>query len=201
LVGPGFDYVATQWGIFRAGGVAVPLCVSHPVPELVHVIDDSEPVALIADGEFEARLAPLASTRKLPLVTPASLLQSQARALPEIDPGRPAMLIYTSGTTGRPKGAISTHAILAAQLQSIVTAWQMAPSDRLLHVLPLHHLHGVLNALGAPLYAGASVEMLPRFDAAQVIEHFMSTSGSPAPPKRCQRTSARRCATASHGCG
>jgi malonyl-CoA/methylmalonyl-CoA synthetase len=176
LVGPGFDYVATQWGIFRAGGVAVPLCVSHPVPELVHVIDDSEPVALIADGEFEARLAPLASTRKLPLVTPASLLQSQARALPEIDPGRPAMLIYTSGTTGRPKGAISTHAILAAQLQSIVTAWQMAPSDRLLHVLPLHHLHGVLNALGAPLYAGASVEMLPRFDAAQVIEHFMSSS-------------------------
>jgi malonyl-CoA/methylmalonyl-CoA synthetase len=173
LVGADFSYVATQWGIFRAGGVAVPLCVSHPIPELAHVIDDSDPVALVAGPELEARVAPLASARRLPLLTPAALLQTPPGPLPDVGAGRPAMLIYTSGTTGKPKGAISTHAILGAQLQSIVTAWQMAPSDRLLHVLPLHHLHGVLNALGAPLYAGASVEMLPRFDASHVIERFL----------------------------
>ena len=34
LVPPGYDYVAVQWGIWRAGGVAVPLGMMHPVPEL-----------------------------------------------------------------------------------------------------------------------------------------------------------------------
>ncbi|NND35335.1 MAG: AMP-binding protein, partial [Saprospiraceae bacterium] len=30
MVNPGFEYVAIQWGIWRAGGIAVPLCVKHP---------------------------------------------------------------------------------------------------------------------------------------------------------------------------
>ena len=41
LIPPGFEYVATQWGIWRAGGVAVPLCISHPRPELEYVITNS----------------------------------------------------------------------------------------------------------------------------------------------------------------
>src|SRR5436309_1466145 len=39
LAPPGFSYAATQWGIWRAGGVAVPLCTSHPRPELEYGID------------------------------------------------------------------------------------------------------------------------------------------------------------------
>ena len=38
---PGFQYVATQWGVWRGGGIAVPLCVSHPLQELEYVISDS----------------------------------------------------------------------------------------------------------------------------------------------------------------
>ncbi len=42
LVPPSFDYVAVQWGIWRAGGIAVPLAVSHPVAELRHVIENAD---------------------------------------------------------------------------------------------------------------------------------------------------------------
>src|SRR5262245_32423247 len=49
LVAPSLRHVVTQWAIFRAGGVAVPLCISHPAPELAHVLDDSKPIALVAD--------------------------------------------------------------------------------------------------------------------------------------------------------
>src|SRR5947208_16878232 len=42
LAPAGWHYVATQWGIWRAGGVAVPLATSHPPAELEHVIRDSE---------------------------------------------------------------------------------------------------------------------------------------------------------------
>jgi malonyl-CoA/methylmalonyl-CoA synthetase len=44
----------------------------------------------------------------------------------------------------------------------------MTPRDHILHVLPLHHLHGILNALCAVLYAGGTCELLARFDGAEV---------------------------------
>jgi len=174
LVTPGFDYVALQWGIFRAGGVAVPLCVAHPPPELAHVIDDSKPERIVADPQFASRLRDLASARGLPLSTPAELSSAPPVQLPAIDASRSALLIYTSGTTGKPKAVITTHAIFDAQLRAIVRAWELSAEDRLLHVLPLHHLHGVLNALNAPLYAGACVEFMPQFDAAEVLARFRS---------------------------
>jgi len=169
LVAPGFEYVAVLWGIFRAGGAAVPLCVSHPAPELSHVLDDAKPQQLVADTAFEPRLRDLAAARGLTVSAPATLLAHARGELPVLAPERHALLIYTSGTTGRPKAAITTHGIFEAQLRSIVSAWELGPSDRILHVLPLHHLHGVLNALSAPLYAGARVEMLSQFDSQAVL--------------------------------
>lgn len=173
MVAPGFDYVATQWAIFRAGGVAVPLCVSHPAPELAHVLDDAKPCLVVADREHAPKLVSLCGARNLPLCAP-ELLRASALpdALPSIASDRHALLIYTSGTTGKPKAAITTHAILAAQASSIVQAWELSPSDRILHVLPLHHLHGVLNALTAPLFAGGCVELMPRFDPLAVLQRF-----------------------------
>lgn len=177
LVTPSLRYVVAQWGIFRAGGVAVPLCVSHPAPELAHVLDDCQPALIVADPEFRALIGPLARERELPLLEPAQLTAASSGALPEVTPERPAMLIYTSGTTGKPKGAISTHAILTAQMASIAQAWELQPDDRILHALPLHHLHGILNALASVLYAGATCELLPRFDAAHVWGRLRARDG------------------------
>lgn len=173
MVAPGFDYVAVQWGIFRAGGVAVPLCLSHPAPELAHVLDDAKPYLIVTDREHAPKLAALAEARALALSSPEVLRASPLpQALPSIAGDRHALLIYTSGTTGKPKAAITTHAIFAAQLSSITQAWELTASDRILHVLPLHHLHGVLNALGSLLYAGGCVELMPRFDALMVLQRF-----------------------------
>jgi len=182
LVTPSLRHVATQWGIFRAGGVAVPLCVTHPAPELAHVLDDAKPTALVADREFEALARPLAEARSIRWITPSQLAAASARVgatrdLPRVDPSRPAMLIYTSGTTGKPKAAITTHAIFAAQLHSITQAWEIDARDHILHALPLHHLHGILNALGSILYAGATCELLPRFDAEIVWQRLAARSG------------------------
>jgi malonyl-CoA/methylmalonyl-CoA synthetase len=174
LIAPGFDHVAIQWAVLRAGGVAVPLCASHPAPELAHVIDDARASIVVTDQAHAPSVAALAQARGLRHVLTETLHDAQLAPLPTIDGTRHAMLIYTSGTTGKPKGAISTHAILEAQMRAIVTAWELAPTDRILHVLPLHHLHGVLNALCAPLYAGACVEFMPRFDAPAVLVRLAS---------------------------
>src|SRR5919112_604597 len=41
MVTPGFDYVRVQWGIWRAGGIAVPLCLTYPPASLDYVITDT----------------------------------------------------------------------------------------------------------------------------------------------------------------
>ena len=64
LVTPGFDYVAVQWGIWRAGGIAVPLPMSHPPAELEYLVRDSEASIVIADADNEAVVEPLAQTRR-----------------------------------------------------------------------------------------------------------------------------------------
>jgi malonyl-CoA/methylmalonyl-CoA synthetase len=56
MVNPGFDYVKTQWAIWRAGGVAVPLCLSHPLPSLQYVIEDTQASILVVSLEYETWL-------------------------------------------------------------------------------------------------------------------------------------------------
>ena len=82
---------------------------------------------------------------------------------------RGAMLIYTSGTTGRPKGVLTTFASLQAQIQMMISAWGWTSSDVMLHILPLHHVHGVVNVLACQLWCGAVCVMLPSFDAEKVV--------------------------------
>lgn len=62
-----------------------------------------------------------------------------------------------------PAGALHTHASLAAQVQALVTSWEWQSEDRILHCLPLHHVHGIINALYCAHAVGATVEFQPKF--------------------------------------
>lgn len=74
-----------------------------------------------------------------------------------------ALIIYTSGTTGKPKGALHTHRSLNAQMKGLCEAWGWKQDDCILHALPLHHIHGIVNALYCAHYCGACVKLLPKF--------------------------------------
>lgn len=167
------SYTSVQWGIWRAGGIAVPLCDVHPMPELDYVIEDSDANVLIAEGIFIERLEPIARHRALPLMRLPDLLSSSIGPLPQVGPQRPAMILYTSGTTGKPKGAVTTHSQIEAQITTLIEAWEWTSDDHILHVLPLHHVHGIINILCCALWAGARCETLPRFDADQVWDLFI----------------------------
>ena len=175
LVAPGRDHVAVQWGIWRAGGIAVPLAMSHPEPELAALLDDARPVAIIAGAELVDRVATCAGTRRIRVATCAATLgERPSDALPELTPDRRALMVYTSGTTGRPKGVVTTHGILRAQITTLVRAWDWRDEDRILHVLPLHHVHGIVNVLCCALWTGATCEFLPRFEPAAAWERLAS---------------------------
>jgi malonyl-CoA/methylmalonyl-CoA synthetase len=92
--------------------------------------------------------------------------------LPTVAADHRALILYTSGTTSRPKGVVHTHRSIAAQISSLVEAWGWTTDDRILLVLPLHHIHGTVNVLLCALWVGATCEILPRFDADDVWDLF-----------------------------
>src|SRR5687768_9734275 len=75
LVRPGFDYVAVQRGIWRAGGVAVPLAASHPPPELEYVIRDSGAAVVVGEPACALVLAPIAAAAGVRFATTVQLLE------------------------------------------------------------------------------------------------------------------------------
>lgn len=91
---------------------------------------------------------------------------------------RRALIIYTSGTTSTPKGCVTTHENITFQASCLVKAWDYRPSDLLIHVLPLHHVHGIINGLTATLLSGATVEMHPKFDAKVIWERWQDRGSS-----------------------
>ena len=175
LVPPSFDYAALLWGVWRAGGIAVPLALAHPPPELEYTVDDCGAELLVAATSLADRLEPIAGERGIPLLLTDRVLAPGGEAeLPALDLGEPALILYTSGTTGRPKGAVLTHGNIEAQVVSLVEAWGWSRDDRILEVLPLHHTHGIVNVLTCALYSGAVCEILPRFDAERVWERILA---------------------------
>jgi len=173
LVPPGRDHVATQWAIWMAGGVAVPLATSHPPPELASVLDDAEPEVVVAHPNLVERIQPVASDRSITVLqTPALVRAGPTGNLPDVTPDRPCLMLYTSGTTGRPKGVVLSHRNLHSQLESLSEAWAWSKDDHILLHLPLHHVHGIVNVLTSALWNGATCEVLPRFRPIDVWERL-----------------------------
>jgi len=180
-VTPGFSWVATQWGIWRAGGVAVPLPLTSPAPELEYFIDDSRPSTVIGDASTLPQLSVVTSSRG----GIHALAYDELGTCPTTEPHelglkvgseRRAMILYTSGTSRRPKGVVTTHSNITAQIKSLVEAWEWSANDCILLCLPLHHVHGIINVVSCALWAGATCQMLPRFDANAVWDSIASGS-------------------------
>ena len=171
LVPGGADHAAVQWGVWRAGGIAVPLSREATVPELVHVLQSAAVGRVLAGAEPAAALREACVAGAVALLDAGALMDSGvAAALPDIDPARRAMIVLTSGTTSKPKGVVTTHANIEWQIRTLVDAWEWRADDRIPLFLPLHHVHGIVNVLGCALWSGACVEAFEGFRADAVLE-------------------------------
>ena len=171
LVEPGFEYVATQWAIWQAGGVAVPLCDAHPIESLKYYVSQSESETLLISSKYVSIGEALSAAADLSVLVVEEILLGTALAnleFPRINPERMAMILYTSGTTNLPKGVVSTHRNIQSQIKTLVEAWEWSQEDIILNVLPLHHVHGIINVVSCALWSGACVQFLPKFSAKEV---------------------------------
>ncbi|KAL8948792.1 MAG: hypothetical protein Q9222_005054 [Ikaeria aurantiellina] len=179
LVENSYDYVVTLLSILSSNGVAVPLSSSFPASELRYILDNSEALVLLSSTKFQSKAdevlreglekTPIASTIEKKLEGSQS---EEGIQLQENSNDHSGMMLYTSGTTSRPKGVVLPGSVLTAQSQSLQKAWNYTPQDHLLHVLPLHHIHGTINALLTPLFAGSTIEFLFPFNVQAVWERL-----------------------------
>jgi malonyl-CoA/methylmalonyl-CoA synthetase len=149
-------------GALSAGVPLVPLNPKLGSSELAHILGDSQPAVVL--GAPEGALDPVDA----PPPTAPIDIGAKGGALPsdaDLDDDHTALVIYTSGTTGRPKGALMPRRAISSNLDALADAWAWTREDRLVHALPLFHVHGlVLGTLG-PLRLGGRMRHLGRFDA------------------------------------
>jgi len=173
LVNPNIDYVTILWGIWKSGGVAVPLSLSATENELKHYITDSGINIIISSKNCEQKQN-IPNINDLKLINVENLETHIKTPLPRLSLERRAMIIYTSGTTNKPKGVVSTHKNIEAQITALTEAWHWSKEDHIPLFLPLHHIHGIINSLCCPLFVGAKTTMLGSFNVDRICEEISS---------------------------
>ena len=159
---PRLETAIAVTGTLAAGAAVVPVNPKAGSGELSHQLGDAAPELLLAASDADLPELPVAVRR----VSVDERSRSELRA--DVDPESVAIVLYTSGTTGPPKGVLLPHRALESNLAALAAAWQWTAEDRLVHGLPLSHIHGlVLGTLG-PLRLGGTVEHLGRFSPAGV---------------------------------
>lgn len=170
------EAIALYLATLQIGGVFLPLNTAYTGAETAYFIGDAQPRVLVCSPD---RLADHAHHAEQGLVVETlgtagdgTLLDGDGRHEEVYDASadEPAAILYTSGTTGRSKGAVLSHGNLATNCRALLEAWQYTAEDRLIHALPIFHVHGLFVAANMTLTAGASMYYLSKFDPETIID-------------------------------
>ncbi|MBL1085918.1 long-chain fatty acid--CoA ligase [Streptomyces actinomycinicus] len=171
------EFPLAYYAIAAAGGVVVPVHLLLSPGEVQHVLEDSGATLLLVHPAKEETGRAAAEAVGVPVVTLGGELEKRAAGTEPLASyvsraaDDPAVIFYTSGTTGVPKGAVLSHFNLV--MNATVNAFD-AHDVRADHItlgaLPLFHAFGQTVSLNSTWRAGATLVLLPRFDAARAIE-------------------------------
>ena len=162
----------------KLGAIMIPLNWRAPAEELRPLLEAGQPRLMFFGGEDEVVARGAASGAVLiGLDDPGPEGYAARKAVAEPVKGRAEWptdetwyLLHTSGTTGRPKAVINTYGMALVNAINIGSGVGLTAGDRTVNFLPLFHAGGIgLHTLPA-LFAGASVTVLPGFDADALIE-------------------------------
>ncbi len=176
------ELVAIHLGALAAGLAVVPLNSAHTSEELERTLDTAHPPLLVSSVEFAITHRGLAARAGFPWwVVDAEQVDLPFTVPPKVDgtgpllplarsSDDPALILYTSGTTGSPKSVPLSHGNLLANLTTLAALWQRGANDRLLHMLPAHHFHGLVLGLYGSLLAGNEIVLMARFDPRAALD-------------------------------
>jgi long-chain acyl-CoA synthetase len=166
-----YQTAALFLGSMIGGYVCAPFNLLAQRSQLEYVLAHSDCKILFTARDYEARVAealPRSGGPEVIVIDPDAPELFLEDRLPAFRPrplaaGDPALLMYTSGTTGTPKGALLSHANLAASARSVSQWHGLGAADRVLSALPLYHINGQCIATISTLYSGGAIVLPHRF--------------------------------------
>lgn len=163
-----------QFATWHLDGVCIPISSSSTSAEIEYFAKNSQCDMVVCHSDFKNRFESIQESLNLPVfmltdedisMHAKSLLSKHGKVLPD---KQDAMIIYTSGTTGTPKGVVHSHGSLEAMMTMMRDTWGWTSDDHIANVLPLHHVHGIMNVLNTALFSGAQVTLIPKYDSRAV---------------------------------
>jgi long-chain acyl-CoA synthetase len=178
------EYISALFGIWQAGGVAVPINHFLKPPEVAFLVGDAAVMALITESAYADYLPELVRVRPSLKMVPINELMS-ASSCPKMDfvpyPAVEedlALIIYTSGTTGRPKGAMLSHGNLLYNVASCREILQAVEFDRFVLLLPMFHSFMLCVCIALPLLVGGSILLIKSLHPPKNVIQEILTRGA-----------------------
>ncbi|WP_109211013.1 MULTISPECIES: AMP-binding protein [Microbacterium] len=179
------DFARVYYAALSLGAIVVPVHLLFKSDEIAYVLRDAGADLLVAAAPLLGEAAPAAASAGVPLLTvllPAGAGVNLPRLEDEAAAAEPiarhesvrasdaATILYTSGTTGTPKGAVGSHLSIVEQVHTtLIDAFDLRADDVVFGGLPLFHTFGQTAVMNIALRVGASVILLPRFDADEAL--------------------------------
>lgn len=164
------DALAAIIGLGLSGMVWVPVNAQARGPSLRHVLEHSDPRALITEADFTPRIDMCGASQPDHVLTEDSDIWlnhhhlDHPPALPKSDDL--FAIMYTSGTTGPPKGVLVTHRMMRIAAEGARRVADARPGDVFFLWEPLYHIGGA-QVIALPALAGISLAMTARFSASR----------------------------------
>jgi long-chain acyl-CoA synthetase len=179
------ETVVAYFAVWRVGACLVPVNMTEDDRRRRFILENSDARVILALAEHAA--AALSAADEIP--GGARVVQLTGEPLPGARAWRSAhetetpaadapdfsdeaLIVYTSGTTGAPKGVVLTHANILYDAHALREWNRLKPADRLMCVLPIHHVNGMIVTLVTPLYAGCATVLNAKFSPAHFWERI-----------------------------
>ena len=172
------EWIIAIYSIWMSGGIAVPVDFMSTPAEIAYIIDDCKPALVFCSEKTESALVEaIKTTEHLPIVVRIAdgMKGSDEGEYPAVKHDDCAVIIYTSGTTGSPKGVMLSFGNLLAVTETLTTGKYgndhitFSPEERLVAILPFHHVYPLQATLFAPLYAGEMICFVKEILASEII--------------------------------
>lgn len=169
-----FEWIYACYGIWNHGGIAVPIDFSMEDDTLADTLNDCRPCAVFTSQKGAQKLSRIS---KLTDHDPETIIfedmGTPRNDLPELrtelDEEDTALIVYTSGTTGAPRGVMLSYKNLMATIQGLIDFDIMRKEDRVLGLLPFHHIYPMQGTIFLPLYVGATVVYVYNLTASEIL--------------------------------
>lgn len=182
------DVVIQYFATFLLGAVVVPINVGEDDKRITYILQNSETKLTFVRDQYIDRIKSL-----LPHIP---RLRTIVQVGAKLDPSLPhyhteiakqstrftsasppglqdeALIVYTSGTTGHPKGVVLVQYNLLVDAMAIVEWHRLSEDQRMMCVLPIHHVNGTIVTLMSPLYAGCGVVLNQKFHSDKFFERI-----------------------------